>query len=133
MTKQAIIPKGTEKSYENFQFPQAMKADGRLYISGQIGVAPDGKVPSDPEQQFELAFKSVTNVLSQAGLDWDDVVEMTTYHVGLQSHMGPFLKVRGKFVTEPYPAWTAIGISELAIPGATVEIRVTAHYPRKES
>jgi enamine deaminase RidA (YjgF/YER057c/UK114 family) len=29
-------------------------------------------------------------------------------------------------VKEPYPAWTAIGVSALAIPGALVEIRATA-------
>ena len=30
------------------------------------------------------------------------------------------------FLSEPWPAWTAIGITELAVPGAHVEIRVTA-------
>jgi hypothetical protein len=29
-------------------------------------------------------------------------------------------------VSEPYPAWTAIGISELAVPGGLVEIKVIA-------
>ena len=54
------------------------------------------------------------------------VLEYTTYHVGLQSTMGTFMKVRDQFLKEPWPAWTAIGITELAAPGAHVEIRVTA-------
>ena len=29
-------------------------------------------------------------------------------------------------ISEPYPAWTAIGCTELAMPGGLVEIRVQA-------
>ena len=36
------------------------------------------------------------------------------------------MAVRDEFLSEPWPAWTAIGITELAMPGAHVEIRVTA-------
>jgi enamine deaminase RidA (YjgF/YER057c/UK114 family) len=36
------------------------------------------------------------------------------------------MKVRDEFLKAPWPAWTAIGITELAIPGAHVEIRVLA-------
>ena len=36
------------------------------------------------------------------------------------------MEIRDQFLSEPWPAWTAIGISELAIPGAHVEIKVTA-------
>jgi enamine deaminase RidA (YjgF/YER057c/UK114 family) len=34
--------------------------------------------------------------------------------------------VRDSCFREPWPAWTAIGVSELAVPGAQVEIRATA-------
>jgi enamine deaminase RidA (YjgF/YER057c/UK114 family) len=40
--------------------------------------------------------------------------------------MKAFMKVRDEVLSEPWPAWTAIGISELFIPGARVEIRVIA-------
>jgi len=65
-------------------------------------------------------------VLAAAKLGFSDVVEMTTFHVGLQQHLGTFLAVKDRYLTAPYPAWTAIGIVELAVPGALVEIRVTA-------
>jgi enamine deaminase RidA (YjgF/YER057c/UK114 family) len=39
------------------------------------------------------------------------------------------MKVRDEFLSEPWPAWTAIGVSELAVPQAHVEIRVTARKP----
>jgi enamine deaminase RidA (YjgF/YER057c/UK114 family) len=36
------------------------------------------------------------------------------------------MKIRDEFISEPWPAWTAIGCTDLAAPGARVEIRVTA-------
>ena len=65
-------------------------------------------------------------VLSAGGASFADVTEMTTFHVGLQAHLAAFMAVKDRYMHEPYPAWTAIGITELAIPGGLVEIRVTA-------
>jgi len=44
----------------------------------------------------------------------------------MQSHIAAFMVARDKFVSAPWPAWTAIGTTELAMPGAHVEIRVVA-------
>lgn len=51
---------------------------------------------------------------------------MTTYHMGLREHLDAFIKVKDEFVSEPYPAWTAIGVTELITEGTLVEIRVIA-------
>ncbi len=64
-------------------------------------------------------------MLEAAGADFGDVVEITTFHVGME-HLAVFGTVKADFLKEPFPAWTAIGVSELAIPGALVEIRATA-------
>ena len=85
-----------------------------------------GKIPESPEAEFRNAWNAVGAILQEAGLDFSNVFEYTTYHVGLQEHMGAFMKVRDEFISEPWPAWTAIGISELAVPGARVEIRIRA-------
>ena len=53
-------------------------------------------------------------------------VEMTTFHVGLAEHLAAFARVRAKWVQEPYPAWTAVGVAELAAPAALVEVKVVA-------
>jgi enamine deaminase RidA (YjgF/YER057c/UK114 family) len=36
------------------------------------------------------------------------------------------MKVKDKYMQAPYPAWTAIGITELAFPGGLVEIKIIA-------
>ncbi|MEE8226177.1 MAG: Rid family hydrolase [Kiloniellales bacterium] len=51
---------------------------------------------------------------------------MTTYHVGLRQHLEAFTKVKDEFIGQPYPAWSAIGVSELITEGTLIEIRVIA-------
>ena len=51
---------------------------------------------------------------------------MTTFHVGLQEHLATFAAGGARWVQEPYPAWTAIGVAELAAPTAGVEVKVVA-------
>jgi enamine deaminase RidA (YjgF/YER057c/UK114 family) len=131
MDKSAVIvPKGQEVFYEQYHFAPAVKDGDRLFCSGVIGLGPDGKPSSDPEAQFAQAFETLSAVLATAGASFADVVEITTFHVGLQQHLGKFMKVKDKYLREPYPAWTAIGITELAVPGGLVEVRATARLRR---
>lgn len=123
----SIVPKPMTINYDMFHFSPAVVADNRVYASGQIGIGPDGKAPEDLEAQFNLAWESVGLVLEEAGATFADVVEITSFHIGLQDHIQQFIAVKDKFVTEPYPAWTAVGTTELAVPGAVVEIKVIAH------
>jgi enamine deaminase RidA (YjgF/YER057c/UK114 family) len=123
---QVVIPKGMEPYYERFHFAPAVRSGDRLLASGQIGSDAGGAVSADPEAQFDQAFRNVGAVLEAAGLGFGAIVEMTTYHVGLQQHLRAFQRVKDRYLREPYPAWTAIGVTELAIPGGLVEIRVVA-------
>ncbi len=121
-----ILPTSMQGSYDNFKFAPARRHDGKLYCSGQIGTGDKGKVPESAEEEFRNAWQFVGTILGEAGMDYSNIIEFTSYHVGLQEHIGTFMKVKDEFVSEPYPAWTAIGITELAVPGARVEIRVVA-------
>ena len=124
--KNVVIPKGMENYYTDFHFAPAVKDGNRLYCSGVIGVGPDGKAPADPEAQFTQAFELVKSVLTTAGVSFADVIEMTTFHVDLRKNLSTFMKVKDRYMQAPYPAWTAIGITELAFPGGLVEIKVIA-------
>lgn len=125
-----VIPKGMELYYERYHFAPAVKDGDLLHGSGQIGIGADGKVSADPEAQFTQAFENVKAVLEAAGAGFGDVVEMTTFHVDLQKNLGSFMSVKDRYLPGPYPAWTAIGITELAVPGGLVEIKVTARLRR---
>ncbi len=126
MSKEVVTPAGMESYYTRFHFAPAIRDGDRLFCSGQLGNGADNAMSDNPETQFAQAFENVKAVLEQAGASFDSVVEMTTFHVGLQEHLGAFMKVKDRYVAEPYPAWTAIGVSELAFPDALVEIKIIA-------
>jgi enamine deaminase RidA (YjgF/YER057c/UK114 family) len=130
MAIKTVNPKESKVLYDNFHFSQGVRAGELLICSGQIGTGKDGKLPADLDAEFDNAWEKVGSVLKAAGVGFADVLEYTTYHVGLQSTIGAFMKARDRFLKEPWPAWTAIGITELAVPGAHVEIRVTARKRR---
>jgi enamine deaminase RidA (YjgF/YER057c/UK114 family) len=125
-----VIPAEMKAMYDNFHFAPAVKDGDRLFCSGVIGIGPDGKASSDPETQFKQAFESLKSVLSAGGASFADIVDITTFHVGLQTNMRAFTKVKDQYVSAPYPAWTAIGISELAFPGGLVEIKAVARLKK---
>ena len=124
---QRIVPESMKSWYESLHFAPAVIDGNHVRCSGMIGVdLGSGVCPKDPAEQFDLAFKNLGDVLNAAETSFSDVLEMTTFHVGLQTHLEIFLEIKDQYLTEPYPAWTAIGVSELAISDAIVEIRVTA-------
>ncbi|MGF1596799.1 MAG: Rid family hydrolase [Acidimicrobiales bacterium] len=121
-----IIPAGSEKTYERFHFAPAMRVGDTLYCSGVIG-ADGSRVPERAEDEFTAAFTALADLLAAAGASLDDVVELTSFHVDMGTHLGAFIAAKDAVIGEPYPAWTAIGCTELAVPAARVEIRATAY------
>lgn len=126
MSIETVVPASGKSAYKNFHFSQAVKSSGLLVCSGQIGTLPDHSLPETAEEEFRAAWKAVGVVLNEAGLGFKNIIEYTSYHVKLKEHIQAFVKVRDEVLSEPWPAWTAIGISELAVPKARVEIRVIA-------
>jgi enamine deaminase RidA (YjgF/YER057c/UK114 family) len=97
-----------------------------VFFSGITGTFPDLSVAADPTSQFRDTFIFLRANLEVAGLTFNHIVEMTTYHVGLREHLDAFIKVKDEFISEPYPAWTAIAVPELITAGTLVEVRVIA-------
>lgn len=121
-----IIPASQKSFYDNFHFAPAVVDGQNLRCSGVVGSNPDGSLPEDPETQFRQAFEQIGEVLREAGASFEDITEITTFHIDLNKHIGSFVRVKDQFVKEPYPAWTAVGTPELALPGALVEVRINA-------
>ena len=107
--------------------------DGRfVFVSGHIGRDEHGVLSDSPEVQMREAFRSVGRTLAEVGATWADVVEMTSYHVGLQVQKEAILRVHREFIREPpYPAWTATGVAELFSADAVFELSVLAVLPER--
>jgi enamine deaminase RidA (YjgF/YER057c/UK114 family) len=52
-----------------------------LYISGEVGVLPDGTVPETLEAQAEACWRNIIAILADAGMGVEDLVKITTYLV----------------------------------------------------
>ena len=115
--------------YEATHIPAARKARNRLLLTGHTGDDPDGAYSDDVNAQLRQAFRNVEATLRQAGASWADVVALNSYHVGLQAQADALLEIAAEFLAEPYPAWTAVGVTELIDPTAVVEISCEAVLP----
>ena len=126
MTQQILInPPGTEKVYEKLQFSQAVQADDTIWVSGQVGMDETGTAGEGLEAQARLAFQNLQRVLEAAGSSLDDIVELVSFHTSMNG-IRDFGKVKAEFISKNYPAWTAVGVTELVFPQLLVEIKATA-------
>lgn len=136
MTRQAINPSGPafrsadgSSIFEKFGYAAAVRAGDFLHVSGQIGLNPDGTIPQDDETQIKNAFTRLGAVLEAAESSPADLVELVSYHVGIQKHFAKFVEIKNGFIKAPFPAWTAIEIAGLARPGLVIEIKAVAYRP----
>ena len=103
-------------------FSQAIKVDGFLYFSGQVGQDPaTGKVVEGGIlAETERVFQNLSAVLKAAGSSFDHVVRAGVY----LTSMSDFVAMNGiyaKYFRQPYPARTTIAAAALPL-GACVEI-----------
>lgn len=129
MNRKIIVPLAMKPIVERAGYVPAVRVENLVFCAGQVGRDANMNVINDPEKQFEACWDNLATVLSAAGCSFEDVVEMTTYHVGLQQHMHTFRKVKDRTFPRGICAWTCIGVSELAHPGLLVEIKVVAAIP----
>ncbi len=120
-----VNPKGSEVIYDSLKFSQAVKIGNTIKVSGQVGIDESYKPAEGIEVQAKLAFQSLEKVLKEAGAELTDIVELVTYHTSMKDMKG-FAKAKDEFIKTNYPAWTAVGVTELVMPGLLVEIRATA-------
>ena len=103
-------------------FSQAIKVDGFIYFSGQVGQDPTtGKlVTGGIAAEAERVFQNLSALLKAAGRSFDDVARAGVY----LTNMSDFVAMNGiytKHFSQPFPARTTIGVAALPL-GACVEI-----------
>jgi enamine deaminase RidA (YjgF/YER057c/UK114 family) len=125
----ATSPESLADFYEQTGVPGAIRRGDHVWVTGQTGLLADGTLPSSSTEQIRQAFRLVGECLAAAGAGWSDVVEMTTYVVGLRTHGDEMVEIASEFLSTPFPAWTAIGVTELWEEGAIFELRCTAVTP----
>ncbi len=81
--REVIVPPTMQRVVERAGYAPAVRVGATVYCAGQVGRTPELDVIADPEAQFLACWDNLRTVLEAAGCTFDDVVDMTTYHVGL--------------------------------------------------
>jgi 2-iminobutanoate/2-iminopropanoate deaminase len=111
-------------------FSDAVRVGDTLYLSGQLGISADGKLPEGIEAQTKLAMDNVGAVLKRAGLGYDRIFHCTAMLSDMKNWPA-FNKVYvGYFPDGPLPARSAFGASGLAL-GALIELECQAYAGKK--
>ena len=103
-----------------------------IYFAGQLGIDKSGKMGTDAREQMEIAFQNVKAALDSVGASFSDVVRLNNYIVDIGTNLAHYREVREKYVNmSAPPASTAIGVPQLARPGALFEVEAIAVLPLK--
>lgn len=96
-----------------------------LYISGQVGMKPDGSVPESIEEQAEVTWANIEACLADAGMSIADLVKITTFVVRPQD-LPAAGKARAKHLGDARPTSSTIIVSALVVPSLLIEIEAVA-------
>ena len=129
MTKRdAVFPAGRQGLHEKNRYSPAIRSNGFLFVSGQVGSRPDGSPEPNLEAQVRLAFDNLDAILAAAGCTFDDVIDVTVFVVDPESNLDTIWKVVPDYWgNAPHPTLTGIGVTWLY--GFQFEIKVIAKLP----
>lgn len=126
--RNAIFPANRHALYDLHKYSPAIRSGELLFVSGQVGSRADGTPEPEFADQVRRAYANLRDVLAAAGLTFDDVVDVTSFHTDPEKQFETVLAIRDEEIgAPPYPSWTAIGVSWLA--GFDFEIKVVARIP----
>ena len=127
-TRNVVFPPGRQALYERNRYSPAIRSNGFLFVSGQVGSREDGSPEPDLQTQVRRAFDNLNAVLAAANCTFDDVVDVTVFMVDPESNFETIWKVVPEYWGDaPHPTLTAVGVTWLY--GFQFEIKVIAKLP----
>jgi 2-iminobutanoate/2-iminopropanoate deaminase len=124
MKRESINP--LELPAVNPTYSQAVKANGFVFVAGQIGIDPaTGKLISgDISEQARQAIENTATILKASGSSLENVVSTTLYLTEFEQ-LGKVNAVYAEYFPQEGPAKRACGVSAL-YGGAKFEIQAIA-------
>jgi enamine deaminase RidA (YjgF/YER057c/UK114 family) len=129
MTERSVVfPSDRQALYARNRYSPALRSNGFLFVSGQVGSREDGSPEPTLEAQVRRAFDNLNAVLGAAGCTFDDVVDVTVFLVDPASTFERVWAIVPEYWGEaPHPTLTAVGVTWLY--GFQFEIKVIAKLP----
>jgi len=128
--KQTLMPEDPEARafQEAVGFSDAVIHGDTIHLSGVVAAPQQGENSLVPA--YERAFARIDATLKRLGATWDDVLVFDTFHAGrMAAQLDDLVKVKNRYIKAPFPAWTAVGVTELYEPTAVTEIKLTLRMP----
>lgn len=127
--RDVVFPPDRHALYELHRYSPAIRSNGFLFVSGQVGSRKDGSVEPDLAAQVRLAFANLNAILAEAGSSFEDVIDTTLFMIDPDSTFETLWEAAAAYWGEaPYPTVTAVGVTWLA--GFDFEIKVIAKLPQ---
>ncbi|MFJ4195726.1 RidA family protein [Pseudomonas sp. NPDC089534] len=127
-TRNVVFPAGRQALYERNRYSPAIRSNGLLFVSGQVGSREDGTPEPDLQAQVHRAFANLNAILAAAGCTFDDVIDVTVFIVDPEQKFEAIWKVVPEYWGQaPHPTLTAVGVTWLY--GFDFEIKVIAKLP----
>lgn len=127
MLKRVVRPEGVYPPTADFS--QAIRVSGGdlVFVSGIIGMRPDGSMPADSRAQVELAFANLARVLDASGATPADVVKVNVF-VGESFALmrDDVREIRSRYFTHDFPVSTLVQVAGFASPEYRFEIEAIA-------
>ena len=121
---------GERKFQQEWGYADAVVSGELVTLSGVVAGVRPGE--TDLRAAYARAFERLGGVLQRAGVSWDDVVDITSFHTDLATQMPAIVAVKNQFIMPPFPPWTAIQVSRLIPDNGITEIKLVAHKARRE-
>ena len=126
MDKTAVRTESAPAPFQGAPYSQAIKADGLVFVSGQLGLKPDHAemVGDTIEEQTRQVLDNLEAILTEAGSGMDRIVKTTVFLASLDDFQG-MNSVYAERVGDTPPARSTIEVAGLPS-GALVEIEAVA-------
>ena len=124
--KEAVRTEAAPAPFQGAPYSQAIKANGFVFVSGQLALRPGGKelVPGGITEQTEQVFANLRAILAEAGSGLDRLVKTTVFLEDLDDFQA-MNSVYAKHVGDRPPARSTVEVARLPS-GARIEIDAIA-------
>lgn len=93
-----------------------------------------GDIPAEIQEEVDQAFENVaTNLKHAGGKGWSQVYRVVTYSTDFKATHDHIVANFRKHMPGHHPTWTAVGVKDLGLPTAHIEIEVEAYDPHGAS
>jgi len=127
MSKDVVRTEAAPAPFQGAPYNQAVKANGFVFVSGQLGLRPgDTQIEASTiQEQTELIMANLRAILEEAGTSLDNLVKTTVFLQNLGDFAG-MNEVYARHIGDRPPARSTVEVAKLPS-GALIEIEAVAH------